>query len=104
MVFLVCPQSVNGQLEHESQLGEHVTRPGDSESPFSSRVEKKYDLQYSQRAFVHWYPQGEGTEDEGEFAEAREDLGFVEPDPADETKNAGEADTGGRLRSLRGRG
>merc|ERR1712190_257037 len=39
---------------------------------FSERISKKYDLMYSQRAFVHWYV-GEGME-EGEFAEAREDL------------------------------
>merc|ERR1712048_261810 len=36
---------------------------------FSERISKKYDLMYSQRAFVHWYV-GEGME-EGEFAEAR---------------------------------
>merc|ERR1711971_926465 len=35
---------------------------------FSERISKKYDLMYSQRAFVHWYV-GEGME-EGEFAEA----------------------------------
>merc|ERR1712154_183503 len=36
---------------------------------FSERISKKYDMMYSQRAFVHWYV-GEGME-EGEFAEAR---------------------------------
>jgi len=60
---------------------------------FTKRIAQKYDLMYSQRAFVHWYV-GEGME-EGEFAEAREDLGFLEKDYLDVLSEQPTDDAGG---------
>jgi len=57
--------------------------------PLQQRIAKKFDLLYSQRAFVHWYV-GEGME-EGEFAESRENLELLLRDYT-ETKHDESAD------------
>jgi len=45
---------------------------------FDRRLVQKFNIMYSQRAYVHWYV-GEGME-EGEFDEAKEDLEFLQKD------------------------
>lgn len=54
---------------------------------------KNYDMMYSQRAYVHWFL-GEGME-EGQFSEARDDLGFLDKDYLDVVTEQGESEGGG---------
>ena len=46
-----------------------------------NRFVRKYDLMFSQRSYIHWFIR-EGME-RTIFAEAREDIGFLEKDYLD---------------------
>mmetsp|Transcript_20879 Transcript_20879/g.38735 ORF Transcript_20879/g.38735 Transcript_20879/m.38735 type:complete len:447 (+) Transcript_20879:78-1418(+) len=56
-----------------------------------SRINHKFDLMYSKKAYVHWYV-SEGME-EGEFLEAREDLQALESDYIEVASDTPEEDS-----------
>ena len=62
----------------------HVCMTGNNSAMarvLTGNICKKFDKMYKHKAFVHWYL-NEGME-EGEFEDARENLGFLEKDYMD---------------------
>jgi len=92
----VPAESIKEEREVMYKAGRNVAMIGNNVAVsrvFTERINKKYDMMYSQRAFVHWYV-GEGME-EGEFSEAREDLGFLEKDYLDVVTEQASDEVGG---------